>query len=120
VPSFTCSGNGVRRRISYLIEIPAPQVSCPTGGSPVFTPGACTSNLGSCVPNADGSATWTYDSPGRGSDATVVLTRPLTVFCGDCSVVCTTQLTMAFDVQDNGNCRIQTRVIGSTSTCLPA
>lgn len=122
VPSFSCSGNGGNRRISYGIELPVPQVTCPTGGSAVFTPVSCVANLGSCVENADGSATWTYVSPGRGSSATVDLTRVLTVDCGEsgCAVTCTTNVTVEFDVQDNGNCNIQTRVIANSSSCLPA
>lgn len=121
VPSFTCSGAGNNRRISYRIEFPAPQVTCPVGGTPAVTPISCTTNLGMCVPNQDGSATWTYDSPGRGGDATVDLARVVSVTCGTgCAVTCTTNVTVVFDVQDNGNCNITTRVASNTTTCVPA
>lgn len=122
VPSFTCSGSGNSRRISYRVEIPAPEVTCPAGGNAVVTPVSCTSSLGSCQLNADGSATWTYDSPGRGSDATVLFSLVLSVSCdgSGCAVTCTTTSTVVFDVQDNGNCRISPQVLPGTTTCLPA
>jgi hypothetical protein len=122
VPSFTCSGNGIRRRISYRVDIPAPQVACPAGGNPVITSASCTSSLGACLTNPDGSFTWTYDSPGRGRDATVEFRLVLSVSCDSsgCAVTCTTASTVVFDVQDNGNCRITTRVLQGTTTCVPS
>ncbi len=121
VPSFTCSGNGGNRTISYRIEFPAPQVTCPVGGVAEVTQVSCASNLGSCQENPDGSSTWTFDSPGRGSDATVDLTLVRSVTCGTgCAVTCTTNATVDFDVQDNGNCRITTQVTSNMTTCVPA
>ena len=123
VPSFTCSGNGGNRTISYRIEFPAPQVTCPVGGVPVVTFVSCTSNngLGSCQENNDGTVTWTYPSPGRGSDAIADLTLVRSVTCGTgCAVTCTTNATVDFDVQDNGNCLITTQVTSNITTCVPA
>lgn len=110
--SATCSGQGVNRTITLLVDLSAVQTfTCPCGGDATVISTSCTSNVGTCSVGDGGSITVTAASRFFTGTLTVQISLTETAACadrspddGDCFATCTTIVQVGIPIPNRGNC----------------